>query len=234
LSAPGFSRMVERAAVSARLGIKAHAHMLRHACGCKLANDGHDTRSLQAYDGSRYCSFERVSTNVGLNFRENFAGQRQRRRKGPSHSTDRQQRQKSRTKNQKFGAICTTPGNLCLYGTAWWTWEDSNFQPIDYRPLAPSVSSRLRAALAITHNPCMSIRTCIDPARLLHKRLHPSSRLLTTSDISQRSRPFADRLVICTVATGAANNCNKRICVLVEWDIGKFEREPSQRFDPSS
>jgi type 1 fimbriae regulatory protein FimB/type 1 fimbriae regulatory protein FimE len=46
LSAPGFSRMVERAAASARLGIKAHAHMLRHACGYKLANDGHDTRSL--------------------------------------------------------------------------------------------------------------------------------------------------------------------------------------------
>ena len=35
LSAPGFSRMVERAAVSAKLGIKAHAHMLRHACGYK-------------------------------------------------------------------------------------------------------------------------------------------------------------------------------------------------------
>ena len=53
LSAPGFSRMVERAAVAARLGIKAHAHMLRHACGYKLANDGHDTRSLQAYLGHR-------------------------------------------------------------------------------------------------------------------------------------------------------------------------------------
>jgi hypothetical protein len=38
ISAPGFSRMVERAAVSAKLGIKAHAHMLRHACGYKLAN----------------------------------------------------------------------------------------------------------------------------------------------------------------------------------------------------
>jgi len=53
LSAPGFSRMVERAAVSARLAIKAHAHMLRHACGYKLANDGHDTRSLQAYLGHK-------------------------------------------------------------------------------------------------------------------------------------------------------------------------------------
>jgi integrase len=53
LSAPGFSRMIERAAAVAKLGIKAHAHMLRHACGFKLANDGVDTRSLQAYLGHR-------------------------------------------------------------------------------------------------------------------------------------------------------------------------------------
>ena len=52
-SAPGFSRMVERAGVAAKLGIKAHAHMLRHATGFKLANDGIDTRSLQAYLGHR-------------------------------------------------------------------------------------------------------------------------------------------------------------------------------------
>ena len=53
LTAPGFSRMVERTAVAADLGTKAHAHMLRHACGYKLANDGNDTRSLQAYLGHR-------------------------------------------------------------------------------------------------------------------------------------------------------------------------------------
>jgi integrase len=53
LTPAGFSRMVERAAVSAKLEIKAHAHMLRHACGYKLANDGHDTRSLQAYLGHK-------------------------------------------------------------------------------------------------------------------------------------------------------------------------------------
>ena len=29
------------------------AHMLRHACGYKLANDGHDTRAIQAYLGHR-------------------------------------------------------------------------------------------------------------------------------------------------------------------------------------
>jgi integrase len=53
LSAPGFSRMVERAGRAAKLGIKAHAHMLRHACGYALANAGHDTRALQAYLGHR-------------------------------------------------------------------------------------------------------------------------------------------------------------------------------------
>ncbi|MGO9056819.1 MAG: tyrosine-type recombinase/integrase [Candidatus Binataceae bacterium] len=38
LSAAGFARMS-----AANLGIKAHAHMLRRACGYKLANDGIDT-----------------------------------------------------------------------------------------------------------------------------------------------------------------------------------------------
>jgi site-specific recombinase XerD len=40
-------------AAAANLGIKAHAHMLRHACGYKLANDGIDTRALPAYLGHR-------------------------------------------------------------------------------------------------------------------------------------------------------------------------------------
>jgi type 1 fimbriae regulatory protein FimB/type 1 fimbriae regulatory protein FimE len=49
----GFARMVERAGEAAKLSFKAHPHMLRHACGFKLANDGHDTRSLQAYLGHK-------------------------------------------------------------------------------------------------------------------------------------------------------------------------------------
>jgi len=49
----GFARMVERAGSEAKLGLKAHPHMLRHACGCALANKGHDTRALQAYLGHR-------------------------------------------------------------------------------------------------------------------------------------------------------------------------------------
>jgi type 1 fimbriae regulatory protein FimB/type 1 fimbriae regulatory protein FimE len=49
----GFARMIERAGVEAKLGFKAHPHMLRHACGFALANKGHDTRALQAYLGHK-------------------------------------------------------------------------------------------------------------------------------------------------------------------------------------
>jgi type 1 fimbriae regulatory protein FimB/type 1 fimbriae regulatory protein FimE len=49
----GFARMVERTGAEAKLGLKVHPHMLRHACGYALANRGHDTRALQAYLGHR-------------------------------------------------------------------------------------------------------------------------------------------------------------------------------------
>lgn len=49
----GVARIVERAGISANLGLKAHPHMLRHACGYALANKGHDTRALQAYLGHK-------------------------------------------------------------------------------------------------------------------------------------------------------------------------------------
>jgi integrase len=52
-SASGFAKLVERAGEVAGFGFKAHPHMLRHACGYKLANDGKDTRSLQAYLGHK-------------------------------------------------------------------------------------------------------------------------------------------------------------------------------------
>ena len=49
----GFCKMVARLGIAADLGFPVHPHMLRHACGFKLANDGVDTRSLQAYLGHR-------------------------------------------------------------------------------------------------------------------------------------------------------------------------------------
>jgi type 1 fimbriae regulatory protein FimE len=45
--------LVARAGVAAKFTFLVHSHMLRHACGFKLANDGHDTRAIQAYLGHR-------------------------------------------------------------------------------------------------------------------------------------------------------------------------------------
>jgi integrase len=51
LSAAGYQRMVARWPRNSTFPV--HSHMLRHACGFKLANDGHDTRAIQAYLGHR-------------------------------------------------------------------------------------------------------------------------------------------------------------------------------------
>ena len=44
---------LERAGKADGFGMKIHPHMLRHACGYKLANDGGDTRTIQAYLGHK-------------------------------------------------------------------------------------------------------------------------------------------------------------------------------------
>lgn len=46
-------KIVSRAGALADLGFSIHPHMLRHACGYKLANDGHDTRAIQHYLGHK-------------------------------------------------------------------------------------------------------------------------------------------------------------------------------------
>jgi type 1 fimbriae regulatory protein FimB/type 1 fimbriae regulatory protein FimE len=46
-------KIIARAGADAELGFPVHPHMLRHACGFKLANEGHDTRAIQHYLGHR-------------------------------------------------------------------------------------------------------------------------------------------------------------------------------------
>jgi type 1 fimbriae regulatory protein FimE len=46
-------KVVARCGQLARLPFPVHPHMLRHACGFKLANDGQDTRAVQLYLGHR-------------------------------------------------------------------------------------------------------------------------------------------------------------------------------------
>ena len=49
-------KIVARAGIAAGLTFPVHPHMLRHACGYKLANDGQDTRAIQQYLGHRNIS----------------------------------------------------------------------------------------------------------------------------------------------------------------------------------
>jgi type 1 fimbriae regulatory protein FimE len=53
MTADGVRKVIQRAGEEARLGFSVHPHMLRHSCGYKLANDGHDTRAIQHYLGHK-------------------------------------------------------------------------------------------------------------------------------------------------------------------------------------
>jgi site-specific recombinase XerD len=52
MTAAGFRKMLARLAAAAKFQFSIHPHMLRHACGYKLANDG-STRALQHYLGHK-------------------------------------------------------------------------------------------------------------------------------------------------------------------------------------
>ena len=49
----GFRKLLARIGQVAGFDFPVHPHMLRHACGYKLANDGHDTRAIQHYLGHK-------------------------------------------------------------------------------------------------------------------------------------------------------------------------------------
>jgi len=53
ISPIGFHRLIQRFGEAAEMPFPIHPHMLRHACGFKLANDGHDTRAPQHYLGHK-------------------------------------------------------------------------------------------------------------------------------------------------------------------------------------
>ncbi len=53
LTASSVRKIVARAGRNAGIPFPVHPHMLRHACGYKLANDGHDTRAIQHYLGHK-------------------------------------------------------------------------------------------------------------------------------------------------------------------------------------
>jgi len=53
LTASSIRKIIARAGMAAKIGLPIHPHMLRHAAGYKLANDGQDTRAIQQYLGHR-------------------------------------------------------------------------------------------------------------------------------------------------------------------------------------
>lgn len=53
LTTSNVRKMIARAGKEAGLEFPVHPHMLRHAAGYKLANDGHDTRAIQHYLGHK-------------------------------------------------------------------------------------------------------------------------------------------------------------------------------------
>ena len=73
-----FARMIERAAAGAGLDLKAHPHMLRHACGYALANKGHDTRAIQGWPGHRSITSTAVYPALAPNRFKDFWRERRR------------------------------------------------------------------------------------------------------------------------------------------------------------
>lgn len=53
MTSAGFRKLLARTGDASTLAFPIHPHMLRHACGYKLANDGHDTRAIQHYLGHK-------------------------------------------------------------------------------------------------------------------------------------------------------------------------------------
>ena len=65
-------KLVMRAGNEAGLEFPVHPHMLRHSCGHKLANDGHDTRAIQHYLGHKNIQNTVRYTELSPNRFKNF------------------------------------------------------------------------------------------------------------------------------------------------------------------
>lgn len=72
LTASTVRKMIARAGERAGIGFPVHLHMLRHGCGFKLANDGHDTRAIQHYLGHKQIQHTVRYTELASGRFENF------------------------------------------------------------------------------------------------------------------------------------------------------------------
>jgi type 1 fimbriae regulatory protein FimE len=60
-------RIIARAGEAAGLPLHVHPHMLRHACGYKLINSGHDCRGIQHYLGHKNIQTTAIYTELSPN-----------------------------------------------------------------------------------------------------------------------------------------------------------------------
>jgi type 1 fimbriae regulatory protein FimE len=72
MTAAGFRKLIARLGVSAAFPFPIHPHMLRHATGYKLANDGRDTRSLQHYLGHKNIAHTTIYSELSPERFRNF------------------------------------------------------------------------------------------------------------------------------------------------------------------
>ena len=67
-----FEKMIGRAGERAGFEMPIHPHMLRHACGYELANQGRDTRAIQDYLGHRNIQHTVLYTKLASNRFDGF------------------------------------------------------------------------------------------------------------------------------------------------------------------
>ena len=72
LTASTVRKLVARAGEKAGLSFPVHPHMLRHATGFYLANQGHDTRSIQHYLGHKQIAHTTRYTELAADRFNNF------------------------------------------------------------------------------------------------------------------------------------------------------------------
>lgn len=95
------------------------------------------------------------------------------------------------------------------------------------RCLPKSQVGFLRSVTA-PHNFCIAVSAGVDAASTLHKRFRKRPVPFASSNIAQRTSPFADGLVVGDPTTCAANDSSERVCVFVEWKMSISERVPQQ------
>ena len=72
LSPEGIKKIIDRIAGESKIPFRVHPHMFRHACGFYLANNGVDTRAIQAYMGHVDIKKTVIYTEMAPNRFNNF------------------------------------------------------------------------------------------------------------------------------------------------------------------